>query len=182
MSTMIGEKPSRISEIQSSRPGWPRHKERLDKEEAHAKFLEKEEVKWARLAQRAFHRKVPAEKVGNRTEVGWWPHMKQEQGPYYFGKETDKEAGQAGRRQGQCKIRRLDGPLAQALLGKAERCQTLMVDGLPDRDVCRSMDTLKRLWTKGAGQGAVHAPRCDVPPLDVPKFAMGQLDMGRLRG
>jgi hypothetical protein len=40
-------------------------------------------------------------------------------------------------------------PSLKALLGKAERCQTLMVDGLPDRDVCRSMDTLKRLWTKG---------------------------------
>ena len=65
-------------------------------------------------------------------------------------------------------------PSLKALLGKAERCQTLMVDGLPDRDVCRSMDTLKRLWTKGLDKEPYTPRGVTKPPLDIPKFAMGR--------
>ena len=49
-----------------------------------------------------------------------------------------------------------------------------MVDGLPDRDVCRSMDTLKRLWTKGLDKEPYTPRGVTKPPLDVPKFAMGR--------
>ena len=129
--------------------GWRRTKERLDKEEAHAEFLAKEEVKWSRLAQRAFHRKVPAAKIGNRTEVGWWPHMKQERDHNTSVKRRIKKQGKPAVVKANVKYDAWADPALKALLGKAERCQTLMVDGLPDRDVCRSMDTLKRLWTKG---------------------------------
>ena len=106
-------------------------------------------MKWARLAQRAFHRKVPAAKVGNRTEVGWWPHMKQDRDHTTSVKRRIKKPGKPAVVKANVKYDAWADPSLKALLGKAERCQTLMVDGLPDRDVCRSMDTLKRLWTKG---------------------------------
>ena len=154
--------------------GWRRTKERLDKEEAHKKFQAKEEVKWSRLAERAFHRKVPAAKVGNRTEVGWWPHIKQEPKDSIRQKRRIKKRGKPAVVKANVKYDAWADPSLKALLGKAERCQTLMLDGLPDRDVCRSMDTLKRLWTKGLDKEPYTPRGVTKPPLDVPKFAMGR--------
>ena len=165
-----------VKDIRGSivKTGWRRTKERLDREEAHTKFLEKEEVKWSRLAERAFHRKVPAAKIGNRTEVGWWPHMKQDRDHTTSVKRRIKKRGKPAVIKANVKYDAWTDPSLKALLGKAERCQTLMVDGLPDRDVCRSMDTLKRLWTKGLDKEPYTPRGVTKPPLDIPKFAMGR--------
>ena len=72
----------------------------------------------------------------------------------------------------------LVAPVAQALpptrSGSIETLAALLADGLPDRQVLRSMDTLKRLWATGL-DAAPYTPRgVTKAPHDVPAFALGR--------
>ena len=156
------------------RTGWRRAKHGLDAAAAREDHAAGEEVKWARLATRAVHRTTAAQKADTAQTIGWWPVQKQARDPATTNTRRIRERKKAPVVRANVTYDTWTDPSLAALIGKSERCQALLADGLPDRQVLRSMDTLKRLWATGL-DAAPYTPRgVTKAPHDVPAFALGR--------